>query len=328
MNKFGVKILGTGSYVPEKILTNADLAKIVDTSDDWITQRTGMKERHITDKHTATSDLSIRASQKAIEDAHLTPADIDAIIVATITPDMFFPSTACFVQKGLGAVNAHAFDISAACSGFIYGLSIAKDSIENGSAKNVLLIGAECLTKHTDWSDRNTCVLFGDGAGAIILGRTDEPSAILSTYLGADGNYWELLYNPGGGSRNPPSQKNIDEHLNFIKMKGKEVFKIAVTKMSEAAEKAIEKANLKFSDLALLIPHQANMRIIEAIARKAEFPMDKVYINLHKYGNMSSATTIVALDEARKEGKVKQGDIVELVAFGGGFTWAAAVIKL
>lgn len=328
MTKYGVKVLGTGAHTPERILTNADLEKMVETSDEWITTRTGIKERHIADENTATSDIAIPAARKALEDAKLTPEDIDLIIVATVTPDMFFPSTACFVQKGIGAKNAKAFDISAACSGFIYALTIAKNFIENGSSKHALIIGAETLSKQTDWKDRNTCVLFGDGAGAIILGAVEGPSSILSTYLGSDGNYWELLYNPGCGSRNPASQKVLDERLCYIRMSGKETFKVAVTKMSEAAEKAIELANIKFEDLALLIPHQANMRIIEAIAKKADFPMEKVYVNIHRYGNMSAATTIVALDEARKAGKVKAGDIVELVAFGGGFTWGAAVIKL
>lgn len=328
MSKFGVKILGTGSYTPAKILTNADLEKMVETTDEWITTRTGIKERHIAAENQATSDLAIEAAKKAIEDARIKPEDIGLIIVATVTPDMFHPSTACFVQKGIGAVNASAFDISAACSGFIYGLTIARNFIENGGAKTILLIGAETLTRQTDWTDRNTCVLFGDGAGAILLGATEGPSSVLSTYLGADGGYWNLLYMPGCGSRNPASQKVLDEHLPFIKMGGKETFKVAVTKMSLAAEKAIELAGLKFNDLSLLIPHQANKRIIEAVAKKADFPMEKVYVNIHRYGNMSAATTIVALDEARKSGRVKAGDLVELVAFGGGFTWGAAVLKL
>lgn len=328
MGNFGVKVLGTGSYVPEKILTNADLEKIVETSDEWITQRTGIKERHIADENTATSDVAAQAAKKALADANLSPEDIDLIITATVTPDMFFPSTACFIQKAIGAKNAVAFDVSAACTGFIYGLTIAKNFIENGGARKVLVIGSETLSKFTDWKDRNTCVLFGDGAGAIVLGAAEGPSSILSTFLGADGGYWELLYMPGCGSRNPASQKVLDERLCYIKMSGKETFKVAVTKMSEAAEKAVELAGLKFEDLALLIPHQANMRIIEAIAKRAGFPMDKVWVNIHRYGNMSAATTIVALDEARKAGKIKAGDIVELVAFGGGFTWGAAVIKL
>lgn len=329
MKQYNVKILATGSYVPEKVLTNTDLEKMVQTSDEWITTRTGIKERRIADEKTATSDLSIQAAKKALDEAKLTPQDLDAIIVATITPDMFFPSTACFVQKGLGAKNACAFDISAACSGFIYGVAVAKSFIETGLYKNILLIGAETLTKITDWEDRNTCVLFGDGAGAMILSRSEsEETSVLSVYLGADGNYDYLLNLPGGGSRNPISKKIIDERLHYLKMEGKEVFKVAVTKMSEAAEKALELAGKNYQDLALVIPHQANKRIIEAIAKRMNYPIDKVFINLHKYGNVSAATTIIGLDEARKEGKAKKGDLVVLVAFGGGFTWGAAVIKL
>jgi 3-oxoacyl-[acyl-carrier-protein] synthase-3 len=311
------------------VLTNAELEKMVQTTDEWITTRTGIKERHIADEKTATSDLAYEAAKIALDEAKLSVEDIDAIIVATITPDMLFPSTACFVQKRLNAKKSAAFDILAACSGFIYGLSIAKSYIESGFYKNVLVIGAETLSKITDWQDRNTCILFGDGAGAMVLSRSeDEKSNILSIYLGADGNYDYLLNLPGGGSRNPQSQKVIDERLNFMKMEGKEVFKVAVTKMSESAEKALELAGKTRNDLALVIPHQANRRIIEAIAKRLEFPLDKVFINLHKYGNVSAATTIIGLDEARKSGKVKKGDLVELVAFGGGFTWAAAVLEL
>jgi 3-oxoacyl-[acyl-carrier-protein] synthase-3 len=329
MTNFKVKISGTGSYVPPKVLTNAELEKMVQTTDEWITTRTGIKERHIADEKTATSDLAYEAAKIALDEAKLSVEDIDAIIVATITPDMLFPSTACFVQKRLNAKKSAAFDILAACSGFIYGLSIAKSYIESGFYKNVLVIGAETLSKITDWQDRNTCILFGDGAGAMVLSRSeDEKSNILSIYLGADGNYDYLLNLPGGGSRNPQSQKVIDERLNFMKMEGKEVFKVAVTKMSESAEKALELAGKTRNDLALVIPHQANRRIIEAIAKRLEFPLDKVFINLHKYGNVSAATTIIGLDEARKSGKVKKGDLVELVAFGGGFTWAAAVLEL
>ena len=329
MINFKVKISGTGSYVPPKVLTNADLEKMVQTTDEWITTRTGIKERHIADENTATSDLAYEAAKIALEEAKLSPDDIDAIIVATITPDMLFPSTACFVQRRLNAKKSAAFDILAACSGFIYGLSIAKAYIESGFYKNVLVIGAETLSKITDWQDRNTCILFGDGAGALVLSRSEnEKNSILSIYLGADGNYDYLLNLPGGGSRNPQSQKVIDERLNFMKMEGKEVFKVAVTKMAESAEKALELAGKTRNDLALVIPHQANRRIIEAIAKRLEFPLDKVFINLHKYGNVSAATTIIGLDEARKTGKVKEGDLVELVAFGGGFTWAAAVIQL
>lgn len=327
MNNYGVKILGTGSHLPERILTNADLEKMVQTSDEWIMTRTGIKERRISDANTATSDLAISAAKKAIAESGILPADIEMIIVATITPDMFFPSTACFVQKELGAVNAACFDLSAACSGFIFGLSTAKAFIESGRYEKILLIGAETLSKVTDWEDRNTCVLFGDGAGAMVLGRSTEPTQILSVYLGSDGNYDTLLNLPGGGSRNPVSQKTIEQKLHYMKMEGKEVFKVAVTKMSEAAEKALQIAGKKCKDLKLLIPHQANRRIIEAMAKRLNTPIEKVFINLHKYGNVSAATTIIALDEARREGKIKAGDLVELVAFGGGFTWGAAVLK-
>ena len=328
MEKYGVKILGTGSYVPEKVLTNADLEKIVQTSDEWITTRTGIKERHIADANTATSDLAIEAAKRALEEANITKDDLDAIIVATITPDMAFPSTACFVQKALDAKKAFAFDVSAACSGFIYGLTVAKSFLESGQCKTILLIGAETLTKVTDWTDRSTCVLFGDGAGAMVLGRSEKENNLLSIYIGADGSYDKLLYQPAGGSRQPATEETVKNKLHTIKMEGKEVFKVAVTKMREAADIALEMAGKKAEDLALLIPHQANLRIIDAIGKRMGLNADKVFINVHKYGNMSSATTIIAFDEARKSGRVKSGDLVELIAFGGGFTWGAALFKL
>lgn len=328
-NRYGVKILGTGSYAPEKILTNQDLEKLVQTSDEWITSRTGMKERHIADENTATSDIAIKAARLALDDAKINATDIDCIIVATITPDMLFPSTACFVQRGLGVPNAASFDILAACSGFIYGLSIAKGYIESGIYKNILLIGAETLSKITDWQDRNTCVLLGDGAGAMVLGRNDSPETnILSITLGSDGSYEKLLYLPGGGSRNPATAKTVEDRLHYMKMEGKETFKVAVTKMADAARTALELAGKKCDDIKLIIPHQANKRIIDAIAKRMEVPAEKVFVNIHKYGNISAATTIVGLDEARRSGLVKKGDLVELVAFGGGFTWGATVIKL
>ena len=328
MEKYGVKILGTGSYVPEKVLTNADLEKIVQTTDEWITTRTGIKERHITDAQTATSDLAVEAAKRAMKEANVTKDDLDAIIVATITPDMPFPSTACFVQKALDAKKAFAFDISAACSGFIYGLAVAKSFLENGQYKTILLIGAETLTKVTDWTDRSTCVLFGDGAGAMVLGRSEKENNLLSIYIGSDGSYDKLLYQPAGGSRNPATEETVKNKLHCIKMEGKEVFKVAVTKMREAAEKALEMVGKKPEDLALLIPHQANLRIIDAIGKRMGLNGDKVFVNVHKYGNMSSATTIIAFDEARKSGRTKSGDLVELIAFGGGFTWGAALFKL
>jgi 3-oxoacyl-[acyl-carrier-protein] synthase-3 len=328
MASYGVKILGTGSHMPEKVLTNADLEKMVQTSDEWITTRTGIKERRIAKDTEATSDLAIPAALEAIKQAGIATADLDLIIVATATPDMIFPSTACMVQRALGAVNAASFDLAAACSGFVYGLNVARAFIESGIYKNVLLIGAETLSKVTDWQDRNTCILFGDGAGAMVLGRKEGPSDILSVFLGSDGNFEHLLKLPAGGSRLPATAKTLEERQHFMKMEGKEVFKVAVTKMALAAEKALELAGKKPNDLALIIPHQANLRIIEAIAKRMEFPQEKVCITLNKYGNVSAATTIVALDEARKEGRIKAGDLVELVAFGGGFTWGAAVIQL
>jgi len=324
----GIEIIGIGSYLPEKILTNADLEKLVETSDEWITTRTGIKERRIASEIEATSDLAIKAAEKAISKAKISPDEIDAIIVATVTPDMFFPSTSCLVQKGLKAKNAAAFDISAACSGFIYALSIAKDSIKSGTFKTVLVIGSETMSRVTDWQDRNTCVLLGDAAGAVILRKTDSPSDILSSYLGADGNYSDLLYMPGGGSREPATYKTIDERKHFLKMEGNKLFKIAVKAMADSAQKAIALAGLTCNDINLFIPHQANIRIIEAVAKHLDISMEKVFLNIHKYGNTSSATTPVALEEAIIEGKVKKGDIVVLVAFGGGLTWGSVVIKL
>jgi 3-oxoacyl-[acyl-carrier-protein] synthase-3 len=327
-NKRGVKILGTGSYFPEKVLTNADLEKIVETSDEWITTRTGMKERHISAKDEPTSELAYRASLEAFKAANVKPEEIDLILVATITPDMLFPSTSCFLQTKLGIKNIPVFDLSAACSGFVYGLAVAKAFIESGLYKTILLVGAEELAKFTDWTDRNTCVLFGDGAGAMVLSSSDEENDILSVYLGADGSYAGLLDLPGGGAKNPAPHETVNEKLHTIKMLGKDVFKAAVPKMVLAAEKALDLAAKKLEDIKLFIPHQANMRILEAVAKKLEISMERVFVNLHKTGNISSATTITALDEAVKTGKLAKGDLVELVVFGGGFTWGAAVIRI
>ncbi|MDD5687972.1 MAG: ketoacyl-ACP synthase III [Elusimicrobia bacterium] len=324
----GIEIIGIGSYLPEKILTNNDLEKIVDTTDEWITTRTGIKERRIAKDTEATSDLGIKAARKAIEKAKISPDEIDAIIVATITPDMFFPSTACFIQKEIKAKNAAAFDVSAACSGFIYSIAIARDFIRCNTYKTILIIGAETLSRITDWEDRNICVLLGDGAGAVLLRKTDSSSDILSTYLKADGNASDLLFLPAGGSRNPASHKTIDNRLHYMKMEGNKIFKIAVRAMTEAAIKAIEMANITCDDVKLIIPHQANIRIIEAVADQLKVPMEKVFLNIHKYGNTSAASTPIALEEAISEGKVKKGDIVVLVAFGGGLTWGATVIRL
>lgn len=326
--KFGVKIAGTGSYFPERILTNADLEKMVDTSDEWITTRTGIKERRIAHKQQATSDLALEASREALKSAGMNAQDIDLIMVATVTPDMFFPSTGCYLQKKLGAGEIPSFDLAAACSGFIYGISIAKGFIESGIYRNILLVGAETLSKVTDWTDRNTCVLFGDGAGAMILSASQENDDVLSVFLGSNGAYSDLLYLPAGGSAHPATLETVNEKLHTMKMLGKEVFKAAVPKMALAAEKALEIADKKPEDIGLFIPHQANMRIIQAVAKKMDISMDRVFVNIHKTGNISAATTITALDEAVKTGRIKKGDLAELVAFGGGFTWGAAVIRI
>jgi 3-oxoacyl-[acyl-carrier-protein] synthase-3 len=324
----GVRFLATGSGLPEKVLTNADLCKIVDTSDEWITERTGIKERRIAGPGEATSDLSARAARIALNRAGLRADQLDAIVVATCTPDHLFPSTACLVQKALGVPHAIAFDVSAACSGFIYGLAVVNGLIATGTAKTVLLIGADTLSRFTDWTDRGTCVLFGDGAGALILTATDGPSDLLSVALSADGGKGDILEIPGGGSRHPLAKP--EEAASFppvIKMEGKEVFKHAVTRMIEAALAALERAGRTPGDLTLLIPHQANLRIIDAVAKRVSIPDDRVFRNVSKFGNMSAATTIVALDQALSEGRVKSGDLVELIAFGAGLTWGAAVLR-
>jgi 3-oxoacyl-[acyl-carrier-protein] synthase-3 len=318
--KSHIHIVGTGAYVPAKVLTNHDLEKMVDTSDEWITTRTGIKERHIASKDEAASDLAIHAARRALDDATLKAEAIDLIVVATATPDMFFPSTGCFVQKALGIKEAVSFDVSAACSGFLYALETAKGLMEGGSYKQALVIGAEKLSSITNWRDRNTCVLFGDGAGAAVLQKKAVPGGILSTYIRSDATHTDILNVAGGGSRLPGQTPAIH-------MDGKEVFKLAVHKMISAAEQALKLAGKKDKDLALLIPHQANLRIIEAIAQRVNIPRERVFVNVDKYGNMSAATTIVALDEARRQGRVRKGDLVELIAFGAGLTWGAAVIQ-
>jgi len=324
MKKVG--IIGVGEYLPEKILTNADLEKMVDTSDEWITTRTGIKTRHLAAKDEATSDLATKAAKEALEAARISPQDLDLIIVATITPDMQFPSTATFVQANLGAKDAICFDISAACAGFIYAISIAHQFIARGTCRNALVIGAEVLSSITDWQDRNTCVLFGDGAGACVLAEA-KSDGILSTYLGSDGTKTDLLNLPAGGSRHPASQKTLDERMHYLKMQGNEVFKIAVTSMTDAAQEALKRAGLECADVNWIIPHQANIRIINALAKRLGFVNAQVYLNIDRCGNMSSASTATALCEAVKEGKIKRSDIVLLDAFGAGLVWGAAIIR-
>jgi len=322
-----VGIIGLGKYLPEKRLTNEDLEKIVDTTDEWITERTGIKERRIARDDEATSDMAVNAAKKAIENAKLRPEDIDLIIVATITPDMFFPSTACVVQNKLGINHIPAFDISVACSGFIYGIAIADQFIKSGGYKHILVIAAEKMSSVVDWQDRSTCVLMGDGAGAAVLGEV-ENGGVLSIYLGADGSKGDLLMMPAGGSRLPATASTVEARLHFLKMEGNVLFKHAVKVMAEAALKATEPLGLKGDDINLVIPHQANIRILNAVAKRMGIdPEKKVYLNIDKYGNMSAASSAVALTEAVEEGRVKKGDIIVLDAFGAGLTWGAIVIK-
>ena len=321
-----IGIIGVGKYLPKRVLSNRDLEKIVDTSDEWITTRTGIKERRLVSSHEAASDLAINAAKEALKDAGIKPQDLDLIIVATITPDMQFPSTACFVQAALGAKNAVCFDISAACAGFVYAMIVAQQFVARGTYKKALVVGAEVLSSITDWQDRSTCVLFGDGAGAAVLSEV-KSAGILSTYLGGDGSMADLLMLPGGGSRNPATHKTIDKRLHYIKMEGNEIFKLAVKIMADAARIALKQAGLKCSDIDLVIPHQANARIIVAMAKRLGLPLDKIYLNIEKYGNMSSASTAIALCEAVRVGRIKKGDIVLLNAFGAGLVWGACLIK-
>ena len=321
------KIIATGSYAPEKKLTNSDLEKMVDTSDEWITERTGIKERRIASKNQSTSDLAFEASKHALKKAGLKAKEIDMIIVGTVTGDMPFPSTACLLQDRLDAKNAVAFDINAACSGFIYGLSIADSFIKAGTHKRILIVGAEILSKFADWEDRTTCVLFGDGAGAAILEATTGDSCIMSTHIYSDCSLWDFIHLPGGGSKNPPSKENIEKRLDYIKMKGNETFKVAVKTLENIVVETLEKNNLKPSQLSLLIPHQANLRIIQATANRLGMSMDKVMINIDKYGNTSAASIPIALDEAVRMGRIREGDYILLEAFGAGLTWASALIR-
>jgi len=326
-NKRKIKIAGIGSYTPDKVLANVDLEKMVDTSDEWIVTRTGIKERRIGSDDQATSDLGIEAGRLALKDAGLTADDIDLILVATNTTDTPFPSTACWIQKGLKADHVPAFDISAGCTGFIYGMIIAESLILSGKNKRILLLSPEMLSKVTNWKDRNTCVLFGDGAGAVVLEESADDSGMLSSYWRADGNLAELLLLPGGGSRMPVTHEMVDQNLQYLHMKGNEVFKHAVKRMGEAAVESLKEAGLTTDDVDYLIPHQANIRIIEATGRRLKLPPEKVFVNIHKYGNMSVATVPVGLAELYQEGKLKKDDIIVMDAFGAGFTWAALVYR-
>lgn len=321
------RISGTGSALPAKTVSNADLAMTVDTSDEWITSRTGISERHIAVDGEYTSTFAVEAARRALSMAGISPEDLDLIILGTVTPDFPFPSTACIVQSELGAHKAVAFDVSAACSGFIYALSIADSFIRSGQFKKVLLIGAEVLSRVVNWKDRNTCILFGDGAGAAVLEASRDQHGLVSTHIFSNGSCWDLLYQPGSGSRNPAANPATDPASYFIHMEGNEVFKHAVRAMEEAAQAALDANGITSSDLTLFIPHQANRRIIDAIAKRLDLDSGRVFVNLHRYGNTSSASIPIALDEANRQGRLKSGDLLLLDAFGGGFTYGSALIR-
>lgn len=320
-------ILGMGFYVPEKVLTNYDLEKMVETSHDWILERTGIKERHIAAPEQATSDQALIAARKALEDAGIEAEQLDCIIVATETPDTKFPSTACFLQDLLGAKAAAAFDLSAGCSGFVYSLSVANSMITSGLYKHILIVGAETLSRIMNWKDRNTCVLFGDGAGAAVVGEVPEGYGILSVEMGADGSGGKFLQMPAGGSRKPASHETVDNNEHYIFMDGSEVFKFAVKIMASASKKVMDKAGISSEEVDLIIPHQANTRIISASAKRLHVPEEKVFVNVDRYGNTSAASVPIALCEARQQGLVKKDDKIVLVGFGAGLTWAAVAMK-
>ena len=321
------KIIATGSYAPPKVLTNFDLEKTVETSDEWIRSRSGIRERRIVEKNVATSDLAVEAARRALDAAGLSPGDLDLLIVGTNSPDMFFPCTGCFVQAKIGAKKAAAFDVSAGCTSFIHTLSLAEKFIKEDSRRKVMVLGAEIMSKVTDWKDRGTCVLFGDGAGALILTGEEGDRGVLSTHLHSDGSLWELLYIPGGGSANPSTYDTVDQNLHCIKMAGNQLFKVAVRAMAEVSLEALAFNGLKSSDIDYMVPHQANTRIIEAVAKQIDFPVEKIFLNIDRYGNTSSATIPIALDEMQRTGKLKPGHLLLLCSFGTGVTWGGAILR-
>lgn len=321
-----VSIIGTGSYVPEKVLTNKDLESIVDTTDEWIYSRTGMRERRIAADDQAASDLGAEAAEKALADAGISAEELDLIVVATLSPDMFFPSTACFVQEKIGAKNAYCYDLGAACSGFLYAMDTARAQIACGAVQTVLVIGTEKMSTFLDWEDRSTCILFGDGAGAAVLQAGGEGRGVMPSVMGSDGGLAHLLSTPGGGSRNPISHEMIDQKQHLLKMEGRDVFRHAVTRMTESVVLALEKNGIPADDVKCFIPHQANIRIIDAISKRLGVA-DRMFINVDKYANTSSAALAIALDEAAGSGVISKGDLVVLTVFGGGFTWGANVLE-
>jgi 3-oxoacyl-[acyl-carrier-protein] synthase-3 len=321
------RITGTGSYAPAKIVTNHDLEKLVETSDDWITERTGIKERRIVDKGQTTSDLAYEAGRKALKSAGISANELDLILIATTTPDMLMPNLGCVLQQKLGAKKAAAFDIFAACSGFLYGLSVANAFIISGMFKNILLVGAEVLSRFMDWEDRTTCILFGDGAGAVVLQRHAGKHGVLSTHLHSNGTLGNLLYLPGGGALHPASHETIRKRMHYIKMKGNETFKAAVLALEDVVQETLAFNKVKPEEIDFLIPHQANLRIIQAMAQRLKMPMEKVVITLPKYGNTSAASIPMALDEAVRDGRIKENHLLLFEAFGGGLTWASALMR-
>lgn len=326
----GVSVLGTGSYLPKRVMTNAELEHVVETSDEWITSRTGIKERRIAAEDEHTSDLGAAAGRAALEQAGIQATEVDLILVATASPDMFFPATACVIQKILGASKATCMDISAACSGFLYAIEMARHMVDAGAIRYALIIGADKLSAMVDWTDRNTCVLFGDGAGAVVLGRRPEDRVgrgILGSFLGSDGEYGQILGVPGGGTRCPITKDNIDQKLNTIKMLGKETFKQAVNAMTSASVEVLDRTGLTVDDVACVIPHQANVRIIDAIKDRLKLPTERFFMNLDRTGNTGAAAVAIALDEAHRTGRIQPGDKVLMVVFGSGLTWASMVVE-
>jgi 3-oxoacyl-[acyl-carrier-protein] synthase-3 len=324
----GVSIIGTGSYLPKRVMTNFDLEDLVDTSNEWIVSRTGIHERHLADQDEAASDMAYQASLVALDDAKVPPGELDLLVVATVTPDTPFPSTACHLQRHLGAWQAAAFDVGAACTGFVYGLSVAEQYLRTGRYRTILVVGTEVLSRIIDWTDRNTCVLFGDGAGAAVLQASEDTDrGLLATYLHADGSLAEHLIMCGGGSRHPISEDVITRRLNFLQMRGNETFKVAVRTMSKAARDALDKHGYRAEDVDLFIPHQANRRIVEAVCKRLGVPEEKVCINIERFGNTSAASIPIALDEARRSGRIKDGDLVLLIGVGAGLTWGSALFR-
>ena len=324
---YKASITGVGSFLPEKVLTNDDLSKMLDTTDEWITKRTGIRERRIVENGVAASDLAVQASLRALDAANVLPTEVDLIITSTITPDCIFPSTSCYIQEKLGARNAGSFDLLAACAGFVYALSVAKGFVASGAMKTVLVVGAECMSKVTDYTDRSTCILFGDGAGAVVVQQGNGRREIVTTHLGSDGSQAELLTLPAGGSKLPASRETVESGLHYIKLRGKEVFRQAIVNLVDVVTKAAADNNMQVEDFDMVIPHQSNIRIIEAAMEKLGLPKERAYVNIDRYGNTSSASIPIAIDEIEKGQLLKPGDTAVLVAFGGGLAWGSSVIK-